>query len=190
MQFDGPLGSAKMSPVKQLCAQIDDGRVQTQQRILETKSSLATPFGLSQTTIQQAVKNLFVQLPGSMLIGIAEGGALGRSDSKMMQFSFTASQTSADLPQAMSTAQLAKQHGHKLSPAAETACMALGFGLQDQLLKLPARKKLEKLTENAAKSIHGRVLLVRLFDKPNLTRSTRPLLWLIWTRVTRKTDYA
>ena len=67
----------------------------------------------------------------------------------------------------MSTAQLAKQHGHKLSPAAETACMALGFGLQDQLLKLPARKKLEKLTENAAKSIHGRVLLVRLFDKPN-----------------------
>ena len=43
--------------------------------------------------------------------------------------------------------------------------MALGFGLQDQLLKLPARKKLEKLTENAAKSIHGRVLLVRLFDK-------------------------
>jgi hypothetical protein len=62
-------------------------------------------------------------------------------------------------------AQLAKQHGHKLSPAAETACMALGFGLQDQLLKLPARKKLEKLTENAAKSIHGRVLLVRLFDQ-------------------------
>ena len=100
-----------------------------------------------------------------MLIGIAEGGTLGRSDSKMMQFSFTAGQTSADLPQAMSTAQLAKQHGDKLSPAAETACMALGFGLQDQLLKLPARKKLEKLTENTAKSIHGRVLLVRLFDK-------------------------
>ena len=112
---------------------------------LKRKSSLATPFGLSQTTIQQAVKNLFVQLPGSMLIGIAEGGALGRSDSKMMQFSFTAGQASADLPQAMSTAQLAKQHGDKLSPAAETACMALGFGLQDQLLKLPARKKLEKL---------------------------------------------
>ena len=63
----------------------------------------------------------------------------------MMQFSFTAGQASADLPQAMSTAQLAKQHGDKLSPAAETACMALGFGLlQDQLLKLPARKKLEK----------------------------------------------
>ena len=46
----------------------------------------------------------------------------------MMQFPFTAGQTPADLPQAMSMAQLAKQHGHKLSPAAETACMALGFG--------------------------------------------------------------
>jgi hypothetical protein len=55
----------------------------------------------------------------------------------------------------MGTAQLAKQHGNKLGPTGKTPGMTFGFRLFNHLLELQTRKKLEYLTENAAKSIHG-----------------------------------
>jgi hypothetical protein len=52
-------------------------------------------------------------------------------------------------------AQLAKQHGDELAPAREAACLTLGARRHNGLLKLGARKKLEQLTEDAAKSRHS-----------------------------------
>jgi hypothetical protein len=42
----------------------------------------------------------------------------------------------------MSSAQLTKEHGHKLTPAGESPGMTLGFGLFKRLLELDSRKQL------------------------------------------------
>src|SRR5690606_13640517 len=52
--------------------------------------------------------------------------------------------------------------------------MAFCFRLSHALFELQTRKKLEKLTENAAESIHGRILLVGVFAFTNLMRWIRP----------------
>jgi hypothetical protein len=56
-------------------------------------------------------------------------------------------------------AQLAEQHGNELRPAGKSPGVALGSALAHQFLELGTWKKLEKLTEDAAKSVHGWVLL-------------------------------
>jgi hypothetical protein len=50
---------------------------------------------------------------------------------------------------------MAEEHRDKLRPAPKTPGVTLSFGLADDLLELKARKKVEKLTENGAKSVHG-----------------------------------
>jgi hypothetical protein len=71
-------------------------------------------------------------------------------------------------------AQLAEQHRYKLAPAGKSSGMAFCFRLSHALFELQTRKKLEKLTENAAESIHGRILLVGVFAFTNLMRWIRP----------------
>jgi hypothetical protein len=56
---------------------------------------------------------------------------------------------------------LAKQHRQKLPPTRESPRMALATMPRHRVLKLHARKQLEKLVENAAYSIHGGSLLSR-----------------------------
>jgi hypothetical protein len=53
-----------------------------------------------------------------------------------------------------------KQHGNELPPAGEAARVPLGSVLRRQLLEFQTRKKLEKLRENAAYSVHGGISLV------------------------------
>jgi len=50
-------------------------------------------------TLEQLKKDLFVKLPGAMFIGISQGGAIGRTNPKIFQFTLTASQTTRDLPE-------------------------------------------------------------------------------------------
>jgi hypothetical protein len=78
----------------------------------------------------------------------------------MGQLALAGRQPPADFAQGMGLPQLAKQHGDELPPAGEAPCVPLGPVLAHQLLELQARKKLEKLGENAAYSIHGGISFV------------------------------
>src|SRR5258708_942495 len=73
--------------------------------------------------------------------------------------------------------QLAKHHRAELVPTREPTRVALGLGLFNRSGKLQPRHELQNLTENAAYSIHGGVLLVGYglpCQKPNqLTRALR-----------------
>jgi hypothetical protein len=64
-----------------------------------------------------------------------------------------------DLPQAMRTAQLAKQHRHKLLPAAHAARVSLGAELANLPFEVAARNELENLAEQTAKWTHGELSL-------------------------------
>ncbi len=76
VQLDGSFGTPELRPVIKGGAQIDDGRVQTEQFVLEAK--LASPaVGQLLTTGQQFQEHRLIQLPGAMLIGVGLGLARG-----------------------------------------------------------------------------------------------------------------
>ncbi len=89
MQFDGPLGSTELCPVKHGDREINDRRVQARQLFLE--SELFLPLNLVLASIRQLHKELLVELPGAMFISIGQGGAAGSGYPKMFQFTLTAS---------------------------------------------------------------------------------------------------
>ena len=90
---------------------------------------------LALASFEQWHKDSLVELPGSVFIGISEGGAAGGGNSKMFQFTFTASETSCNFSERVSSAQLAEEHSYKLAPASESSGMSFG------LLKLDTRKQ-------------------------------------------------
>ena len=140
MQFDRPFGPSEMGPVKDAQAQVDGGRVETDQFVFESEFLLSRK--LASTSVEQLNKEMLIKLPGTVLIRIGQGGAAGGRDSKMFQFPLTASQASGNLPEGMSSTQLTEKHGHKLPPTGESPSMPLGFRFSEGLLKVDSRKQL------------------------------------------------
>ena len=140
VQFDCPLGPSEMSPVKDAQAEVNGGRVEANQLVFE--SEFLRFRKLTSTSVQQLCKQMLIQLPGSVLIGVGQGRTTGSSDPQVLQFPLTTSEASSYLSEGMGSTQLAEKHGHKLSPAGESPSMALGFRYSDGLLELDSRKQL------------------------------------------------
>jgi hypothetical protein len=105
---------------------------------------------------EEMEEDLLIQLPWTVLIGISQGG-MGRSrNAQMFQLTLTTSKAPGNLTERMGAAQLAKQHGHKLSPTTKSFGMTFCLGDPDQMLKLQTRKQLQQLAKYATKSIHKR----------------------------------
>jgi hypothetical protein len=99
MKFDRPLGPSEPCPVKDAQAQIDRGGVQTNQFVLKPK--FLSLSGLHPAAFEQLKENFLIEFPGTVFIGISQGGAIGRSDAQMFQFPLAASQPSDDLSEGM-----------------------------------------------------------------------------------------
>ncbi len=90
--------------------------------------------------LEEALK----QLPGTMLVRISQGRALGGvGQTQVTQLAFASGQAPADFAQRVRLPQLAKQHGDELAPAGEAARVPLGSVLPHQLLEFQTRKQLE-----------------------------------------------
>src|SRR5258706_6437037 len=141
MQLDPAFGAPEFGPVVDLRAQVNQTAVQTQQLVFKTELFLWSYRLL--TFLQQRFEHTLIQLPGTVRIGIGQGGFLGSLwYPQMFQFAFTAGQSSANLAQGLSPSQLAKQHRHKLSPTGKSPGMTLGLVLPHRQLELGARKSL------------------------------------------------
>jgi hypothetical protein len=66
------------------------------------------------------------------------------------EFAFAALQPAFDLPQRMGAAQLAEQHGDKLTPARQPLAAVLCPRFLHDALEVGARNELEYLAEHAA----------------------------------------
>src|ERR1022692_1865316 len=153
MQLHGALGAPVLRPVEDAGAEFDQGGVQAQQSVLEAEAMRTGSFAAA---AQQLIKHGAVQLPGPMLVGIGQGGALGRiGQPQVPQLAFAGGQSAANLAQGLRPPQVTEQHGHELSPTTEPASVALGPVLGDRLLELLAGKQLQHLAENAGYSYHG-----------------------------------
>ena len=155
MDLDGALGAAKGGPIVQAEAEVDDGGVERDQCVLEAKRPLALrrqPLAAGQKLLEDGL----IKLPGPMSVGVRER-ATRRSgfQTQVLQLPFGSGQPLGDLAQAVRAPQLAKQHGDELSPTAKTARASLGLVLAHGQFELATREQLQKLTKNAAYSIHG-----------------------------------
>ena len=140
MEFDGSLGSAESRPVKESDTEVNGRGIETDQFVL--KAEFLFGLDLALASFEQLHKDSLVELPGSVLIGISQGGTTGGADTQMLQFTFAASKPSSNLPKRMGTAQLTEEHGNKLTPTGESPGMPLGSRSTDCLLELDSRKQL------------------------------------------------
>jgi hypothetical protein len=140
MEFDRPLGSSEMRPVKHAHTQIDGGGIKANQFILEPE--LLSSSSLQAATFQEFEKDLLIEFPGTMLVGIGQSGTIGSGDGQMFELALTASQAPGNLPQGMSSAQLTEEHSHKLAPTSEPSGMSLSSCLHHCPLELDSRKQL------------------------------------------------
>ncbi len=141
MKLDGSLGVPKLSPIKYLQAQINGGRIHTDQFVFKPKFSL--PSDLDTALFKELKENLLIQLPWTVLIRISQAGMTRSSDTQMFQLTLAAPKTSANLAERMGAAQLAKQHGHELTPTSESFGITFRLGNRDPMLKLHTRKQLQ-----------------------------------------------
>jgi len=141
MKLDGSFGPPELGPIKDFQAQIDGGRIHTDQFVFKPQRSL--PDDLDTASFKDLMENLLVELPGTVLIGISQGGMAWSSNAQMFQLPLTASKTSGNLTERMGAAQLAKQHSHKLAPTRKSFGMTLCPCDRNQMLKLQTRKQLQ-----------------------------------------------
>src|ERR1700739_537741 len=138
-----PFGAPEMRPIVKLQAQIDHRSVQADQLVLEAEFPLPLCCQLLAAP-QQLSEHRLVELPGPVLVGIGQGGALGsRRHSQMLQLAFAGSQSLGDLVEAVRSSQLAEQHGDELAPAAKPTRMALSLVFANRSLEFAARKQLQ-----------------------------------------------
>lgn len=148
MQFDGPLGATELRPVIQRQAQVDHGRIQADQLVLEAEFLLA--HGLGGNGFEQSVEHLLEQLPGTMAIGVGQRRARRCFDAQVGQLALAARQPAFDLSKGVGAAQLAEQPAHKLAPTRQSLAAVLGSRLLDDAFEVGARDELEDLTDQAA----------------------------------------
>ncbi len=89
VQFDGPLGSSEMGPVKDAQTQVDGSGIEADQFVLE--SEFLHSRELASTSAEQLSKQMLIKLPGSVFIRIGQGRTARSGDPKMLQLSLTAS---------------------------------------------------------------------------------------------------
>ncbi len=153
VECDRALGAPKLGPVEQRGAQIDHGRIQAHELVLEPELPAAPGQGLAAG--QQLVEDRAIELPRPMLIGIGQCRPRRRLDPQVAQFALAAGQAPADLAQRVGPSQLAEEHRYELAPAREAPRMTLRMGTLDEGLEFGPRKQVEKLAEHARKSTHG-----------------------------------
>jgi hypothetical protein len=153
MKLDGSFGPPEPGPIEHLQTQINGARIHTDQFVLEPEFPLPD-FDLNPAPVKEFDKDMLVQLPGAVSVGIGQRGMARSRNAQMFQFPLAASKTSSNLTEGMGPTQLAEEHGHKLVPTRKPFGMSFRLGDRNQPLELQSRKELQQLAKYATKSIH------------------------------------
>jgi hypothetical protein len=153
MKLDGSFGLPEPGPIKHLQTQINGTGIHADQFVLKPELSLSD-FDLHPAPIKEFDKDMLIQLPGAMFVGISQGGMAWSRNAQMLQLPLAASKASGNLTEGMGSTQLAEEHGHKLVPTRESFGMTFCPGDGNPLLELQSRKELQQLAKYATKSIH------------------------------------
>jgi hypothetical protein len=154
MKLDGSFGPPELGPIKHFQAQINGTGIHADQFVLEPELSLPD-FHLNPTPVKELDKDMLIQLPGTVPVGIRQSGMARSSNAQMFQLPLAASKASGNLTERMGPAQLAEEHGHKLIPTRKSFGMTFCLSDRNQFLKLCTRKQLKQLAKYATKPVHS-----------------------------------
>ena len=101
-QLDRTRGAAVLRPIVHRQAQVDHGRVEADQRVLEAECMFA--HGCSRHDVEQLVEHLLAQFPRTMAIDVGARRAGRRFDAQVGQLALAAFQPAFYLPQGMGAA--------------------------------------------------------------------------------------
>ena len=86
MQLDGTLGGAILGPREQAQAKLNGSRIKAEQLVLETELLLLAR-ALAAAEVPQMEEGILIKLPGTVGIGVRQGGAPGGiGQTKMFEF--------------------------------------------------------------------------------------------------------
>ncbi len=152
MDLDRPLALAVLRPREHRQAQVDVGRVQGYQRVLEPESVAGRHAAAA---VQKTSELQLEELVRLSLVDACERGSRDPSDSEMVELLFLGLQIRHHIPQAAPPRELRHRHGHELAPPTHGAELPPFVVPRGVLLELMSRHHPEQLSEHGAMMCHG-----------------------------------
>jgi len=119
VQFDGRFVATELSPRKQRQAQIDRGRIQGVDGLIEFDAKRFVDVKIARHS-DQRMGEVGVDSPVADLIGMGQGVARNlTANAHVVKLGGCGSKTRFDISETLSISQLGKRHGEKLIPARE-----------------------------------------------------------------------
>ncbi len=163
VQLDGSLASPKPRPGKQSQTQIDGGRIQRIQTLLQIDA-----HGLSDIQSacdgNQPLREVGEDTPVPRFVRIRQRRASHlATESQVIQLALQRTQTSFDVAQAFPIGQLGEGHRQILIPTAEASQPEVALITLDATTELPVGKKADQLREDGAALVHEPLSALREF---------------------------
>lgn len=157
VQLHRSLGGVEPGPGKHLHAQINHAAVQSEKLAGKLQRIALRAGKLLAQMVDQRKKQILINLPTAVFIGMGERGVTGcLGHAPMHQFAFAGLQPLANLTQAVRLPQLAEQHRYKLIPTGKNPGVPHPAIPGDGCIEKPAWRQAQKLAENAGYLRNGR----------------------------------
>jgi hypothetical protein len=152
------LGGAKVRPRKQREAQIDGGRIQSIDRVVQVQAQILVDIE-SSGLADQSLRQLRVDAPVAPLVGIGQRRSPYRfAKTHVVELRGLRRQAGLDVAQALSIGKLRKGHCSVLLRAGERSHPAIAIVACDDTREGTPRQKIHNLSEQRLADIHGRIL--------------------------------
>jgi len=155
VELDSGAGCPEVRPSEQTEREIDGGRIQGVDRVVEFESKVVLPIE-SACFGDEPAGDVAPDAPVTLLVGIGQRGAGERlRESEVIERIRVGIEAGNDVPQTLSPGQLSKDHCNELLPIAEGADGSGSVSPSAAIDGLPMNE-IEQLRKNKPSLIHGR----------------------------------
>ena len=154
VHFHDSLALAELGPREQLQAQVDGGRVQRVETLIEIHADRIAGIQ-GPRDANQDLGEIGIDPPVARLVGVGQGGARDvAAESHVVELSAKRTQARFDIAQAFAVGQLGERHREELIPAGEAAQPAIPVVAAYAASEFTIRKEVDQLGEHGAAEVH------------------------------------
>ena len=158
VHLHGSLAPAELGPREQREAQVDGGRVQSVEGLIEIQADrIAGVQGPRDAN--QDLGEISIDPPVARLVGVGQCRACDlAAESHVVELGAERTQAGFDIAEAFAVAQLGEGHAQELVPAGESLLLVVAPVTSDTLLKLIGGKVIQELRKDGATEVHAPLL--------------------------------
>ena len=155
VHLDRSFVPAKLRPRKQPEAEVDGGRIQRVQTLIQIDADRIVGIQRS-CDANQHLSEVRVDAPIVRLVGIGQCRARHvAAQSDVVELAGHGTQTGLDIAETLAVRQLSESHRQKLVPARKASQVIVAMVAGDTLAKLVRGHVIHKLSENGATDVHA-----------------------------------